>query len=246
VTTLTVKQIIIRIAIIVSLVELVVMVCLAYIPHTFGVVLQALIDVIVLVIVSTPLIYIWVIKPFVIARDEALLKLENMAYSDQLTDLPNRRYFTNYMKKIISESVRHKYFGALLLLDLDNFKPVNDKYGHDAGDAVLVEVAKRLLSSVRQGDLVVRLGGDEFVILLNRLGNDASLAGKEALSVAEKLQRLLGEPIEYKNRQLKVGASFGACIFGVEQAELETILKQGDTAMYRAKKNGKGKIVLFE
>lgn len=244
--TLTVKQIILRITIIVSLVELAIMFFLASIPQTFGMTLEALIDVIVLVIVSTPLIYIWVIKPFVIARDEALQKLENMAYSDQLTDLPNRRFFTNYMKKIISESVRHKYYGALLLLDLDKFKPVNDQYGHDAGDAVLVEVAKRLLSCVRQGDLVVRLGGDEFVILLNQLGNDATLAGKEAVSVAEKLQHLLGEPIEYQDRQLKVGTSFGVCIFGVVQAEVETILKQGDTAMYRAKRNGKTKIVLFE
>jgi len=150
------------------------------------------------------------------------------------------------MEKVIAESVRHKYYGSLLLLDLDNFKPVNDNYGHDSGDVVLIEVAKRLLASVREGDLVVRMGGDEFIIILDRLGSDAALAGKEAVDVAEKLQRLLDEPIEFEGKQLHVGSSFGVRIFGVEKTEAETIVNEADTAMFRAKKHGKGHIVLFE
>jgi len=246
VTTLTVKQIIIRITLIISLVELVTMGFLATVPQYIGLKMAAIIDVTILVLVSTPIIYIWVIKPFVIARDEALSKLEDMAYSDLLTDLPNRRFFKKYMEKTISESVRHRSYCSLLLLDLDNFKPVNDNYGHDAGDVVLVEVAKRLLASVREEDLVVRMGGDEFIIILDRLGSDVTMAGKEAVDVAEKLQRSLGEPIEFKGKRLHIGSSFGVRIFGIEKTETETIVNEADTAMFRAKKHGKGHIVLFE
>jgi len=246
VTTLTVKQVIIRITVIISFVELVTMIFLALIPRYFGIEVAAIIDVTILVLVSTPIIYLWVIKPFVVARDEALVKLENMAYSDQLTGLPNRRFLTKYMEKIIAESVRHEFYSSLLLLDLDNFKPVNDNYGHDAGDAVLVEVANRLLANVREGDLVVRMGGDEFIVVLGRLGNDADLAGQEAFDVAEKLQLCLSQPIEFKGNQFQIGTSFGVRIFGIEKTQVDTIVTEADTAMFQAKKYGKGHIVLFE
>ena len=222
------------------------MISLGAIHDILGVKVAAIIDVTILVLVSTPIIYIWVIKPYVVARDEALSKLEDMAYSDHLTDLPNRRFFKKYMRKIISESVRHEYFGSLLLLDLDNFKPINDNYGHDAGDAVLVEVAKRLLANVREGDLVVRMGGDEFIVMLDRLGNDAELAGKEAIDVAEKLRLFLNEPIEFEGKKLQIGTSFGVRIFGFRKTDVETIVNEADTAMFQAKKHGKGHIVLFE
>ncbi len=246
VTTLTVKQVIIRITVIISIVELVIMFSLALIPHTFGTSLEVFIDTVILVIVSTPIIYLWVIKPFVVARDEALVKLESMAYSDQLTGLPNRRFLTKYMEKIIAESVRHEFYSSLLLLDLDNFKPVNDNYGHNAGDAVLVEVANRLSANVREGDLVVRMGGDEFIVVLDRLGNDADLAGQEAFDVAEKLQLCLSQPIKFEGKQFQIGTSFGVRIFGIKKTKVETIVTEADTAMFQAKKYGKGHIVLFE
>ncbi|GMR17847.1 MAG: hypothetical protein BMS9Abin33_0241 [Gammaproteobacteria bacterium] len=243
---LTVKQIIIRITIIVSLAELVIMFGLANIPHSFGNIIEALIDVSLLVIVTSPIIYIWVIKPFVIARDEALSQLTNMAYSDQLTELPNRRFLLKYMEKLLAETVRHKYFGALLLIDLDNFKPINDTYGHDAGDVVLVEVAKRLLSSIRTEDVAGRVGGDEFIILLNRLNSNARLAGAEAVNIAKKLQNSLNEPIDYKGEKILVGSSFGIRLLGVETIRVEAAIREADLAMYRAKQEGRGRIVLFE
>jgi len=222
-----------------------IMFVLAIMTPDLGAVLEAFIDVTALALISTPAIYIWVVKPFVVARDEALLKLETMAFTDQLTDLPNRRYFTNYFKKLISESVRYKYYLGILLIDLDNFKPVNDDFGHDAGDTVLQEIARRLLSSVREGDLVVRMGGDEFIILLNHLGDTSAIASREAVTIAEKLQKVIANPVGYKSHDLKVGSSIGVRIIGRANNDIQQIIKEVDIAMYHAKKGGKGRVFLF-
>ena len=243
---LTVKQIIIRITIIISLTELVIMLGLANIPHSFGIYTEVFFDVAVLAIVASPIIYIWVIKPFVIARDEALTQLTRMAYSDQLTELPNRHFLIEYTEKFIAESVRHKFYGALILIDLDDFKPINDTHGHNTGDAVLVEVAKRLQSNIRTEDVASRVGGDEFIILLNHITENISSASNEAICLAEKLQNLLSEPINYKNRKLHVGSSFGIRLLGVESIGVDAAIREADIALYSAKKEGKGRIVLFE
>lgn len=243
---LTVKQIIIRIIFIISLTELMIMLGLAIIPHSFGIFTEALFDVSILVVVTSPIIYIWIIKPFVIARDKALKQLTSMAYSDQLTELPNRHFLIKYMEKFIAESLRHKFYGALILIDLDNFKPINDTYGHNAGDAVLIEVAKRLLSNIRTEDVVARVGGDEFVILLNRLDSNDNLVGNEAVSIAEKLHNILSQPIDYKGKKLQINSCFGIRLLGIETIGVEAAIREADLAMYRAKQEGKGRIVLFE
>jgi len=230
-------------AIIISLTELVVMLGLAAIPHDLGVFLEAIIDVFLLVAVASPIFYIWIIKPF---RDEVLAQLSNMAYSDQLTGLPNRHFLIRDAEKLISESVRHKYYGALILIDLDDFKPVNDTYGHIAGDAVLTEIAKRLQSNIRAGDVASRVGGDEFIILLNRLNSDAILASKESINLAEKIQNILNEPINYQGQKLHVGSSFGIRLLGGDMMGVETAIREADIAMYKAKQEGKGRIVMFK
>lgn len=241
---LTIKQVVLRITAIILLVELVIMFTLQSLNHNFGALTEAIIDATVLVLVSSPIIYIWVIKPFVNARNDALKKLESLAYTDHLTSLPNRRFFTTYMNKVISESTRHKYYGAVLLLDLDKFKPVNDTYGHEAGDKLLIEVAERLLANVREGDLVVRMGGDEFVVILSHLNNDREEASNEAAGIAQKLQALLDNDFVYENSYLKIGVSIGVRVMGVEKENIDTILQDADKAMYLAKSDDNTGIVL--
>jgi diguanylate cyclase (GGDEF)-like protein len=242
---LTLKQIVIRNTVIISLTELGVMLILNILPFDFNVFTEALIDVVILVTIASPLIYIWVIKPSVISRDKALRQLKNMAYSDQLTELPNRRFLLEYIEKFIAESVRHQFYGALILIDLDDFKLINDNHGHAAGDAVLIEVARRLKSHLRAEDVASRVGGDEFIILLNRLNGDAKLAGNEAIKLAEKLRKLLSEPINFKNMELYIGSSFGIRLLGVEHIGVDAAIREADCAMYQAKQSGKGCIIMF-
>lgn len=242
---LTLKTIVIRMAVIIALIELMIMLGFAYLPHKFDILTEAIIDVVLLVSIASPFFYIWIIKPFIIARDEILTQLSNMAYSDQLTGLPNRRVLVRDIEKLISESVRHHYYGALLLLDLDDFKPINDTYGHFAGDVVLTEIANRLKNNIRTEDVASRIGGDEFVILLNRLKNDAALARKEATDLAEKLLKLVCEPVNYQGAELNVGVSIGIRLLGDNMIGVDAAIRQADSAMYKAKQKGKGCIVIF-
>ena len=134
----------------------------------------------------------------------------------------------------------------MLLIDLDGFKLVNDSYGHEAGDAVLVEIAKRLQSIVRSEDIVGRLGGDEFIVLLHRLGGDERLAHDRALRVAETLIKTISKPFYFNGKTLQVGASIGVRLLGFEEQDTETAISEADSAMYRAKEAGRGCAVFFE
>jgi len=240
------KQIIIRITLVISLVELVIMICFSQLPHSLGQNTQTVLDVVLLTLVSSPVIYLWIIKPFVISRDQALEQLTNMAYKDHLTDLPNRRFLVQCIEKFIEKSVKDKFYWALILIDLDNFKPINDIHGHNAGDAVLIELSSRMNSILRANDIAGRVGGDEFIILLNHLSTDITLAKKEAISISRKLKTLLNEHIIFGDKNLLVGSSFGICVLGYKEIGVEAAIREADIAMYRAKKDGKGKIVLFD
>ncbi len=242
---LALKTIIIRMAIIISLVELVVMVGFEYLPYELSFIKAAIIDVVLLVLLASPFFYLWIIKPFILARDEVLTQLSNMAYTDQLTGLPNRRVLVRNIEKLIAECVRHKYYAALLLVDLDDFKPVNDTYGHFAGDALLVEIANRLKKHIRAEDEASRIGGDEFVILLNRLNSNLPLAIKESISLAEKLQKIISEPFNYQGDELQVGASFGIRIIGENMIGVDEAMREADGAMYKSKEGGKGRIIVY-
>ncbi|MEK6770266.1 MAG: GGDEF domain-containing protein [Pseudomonadota bacterium] len=242
---LTTKQVVIRITVIIAVVELLIMLVLAVIPHKLNSYTEAVLDVILLIVLSTPPIFIWVIKPFVIARDEALAQISHLAHIDPLTQLANRRLLTRHLERTIAGIARHKVYGALLLLDLDGFKPINDAYGHDAGDAVLVEIAKRMQSITRPDDVVGRLGGDEFVVLINHLDADKRIAHKKVLRIAEKLrQSIINSPIDYNGKKLRIGASIGIRLLGIEELDVETAIREADIAMYRAKQAG-GKCVDF-
>jgi len=243
---LTTKQVVIRIAVIISAVELLIMLLLSTSHHEVNAFSEAFLDTTMLAIFSTPAIYIWVIKPFVKARDEALAQVNHLALTDPLTQLANRRLITKHLEKIITGSSRHDKHGAVLLIDLDGFKLINDKHGHEAGDAVLVETAERLRSVIRSGDIVGRLGGDEFVVLINRLDTDKHTAHNIVLRIAENLIDQLNKPFNVNSKTLHIGASIGIRLLGSEKLDMDTAMSEADIAMYRAKEAGKGGAVFFE
>ena len=246
VSALSSSQIVLRIAIIISIAEMIIMLSLRYVNEDIDSSLVAVIDVVILVIISTPVVYLWVIKPFVNAYHDAMIKLKEMAFSDPLTGLPNRRSLIDFLEKIISECKRHKFHGAVMLIDLDGFKAVNDSYGHDAGDAVLVEISNRLTENIRTEDMAARIGGDEFVILLNHLNQDLKIAKQQAKEKARRLQQELIKNIEFDSNQFNIGASFGVRILSSECGGVEAVIREADVSMYHAKQSGKGLIEVFD
>lgn len=176
------------------------------------------------------------------------------AFYDALTHLPNRHLLEDRLSQALSASERSHCYGALLFLDLDNFKPLNDSHGHSMGDLLLVEAARRLKKCVREVDTVSRFGGDEFVIILNELSTDKAESIQRAMKVAKKIQRFLIKPYcltQTKEDKLNFcvkhicSASIGISLFIDNTKPQEELLKQADNAMYCAKNNGKNSIFLF-
>lgn len=181
--------------------------------------------------------------------------VHELAYHDTLTGLANRRLLLDHLELTLAGNRRHGSHGALLFLDLDHFKPLNDRHGHHVGDLLLVEVARRLRHCVRELDTVARFGGDEFVVLLSGLAAEADLARQQAAQVAEKARRALAEPyrlaVEHDGAvgtvEHRCTASVGVLLFadsGEREGAAEVLLDQADTAMYQAKDAG-GNVVSF-
>jgi diguanylate cyclase (GGDEF)-like protein/PAS domain S-box-containing protein len=166
-------------------------------------------------------------------------RIRHLAHHDPLTGLPNRRLLEDRMTQAFNLARRHGSRVGVMQIDLDRFKEVNDTKGHEAGDHVLREVAKRLQASVRQVDTVARHGGDEFVVVLNELRRD-----QDAGRVAQKIISAVAKPIVVGKDVYQVGASIGIAIFPTDGNDAETLLKQADTAMYRAKAGGRGRFEL--
>jgi diguanylate cyclase (GGDEF)-like protein/PAS domain S-box-containing protein len=178
-------------------------------------------------------------------------KVHQLAFYDPLTKLPNRRLFVDRLKQIVAACKRNSCHGALMFLDLDNFKPLNDTHGHAAGDLLLIEAAKRLKTCVREVDTVARFGGDEFVVMLSQLAADADESRSRAGIVAEKIRAALSEPylltIKHHGKQElavehRCTASIGVALFGKHAAGSEDIIKWADAAMYEAKGAGRNLI----
>ena len=199
---------------------------------------MAVLNAFFLVLMSSPLIYLWVIKPFVEAKNEALAQVTQLAHYDALTGLANRRLIYQHLEKLLARSLRHQSYGALLMLDLNKFKAINDHYGHDAGDAILIAVAKQLVLALRQEDVVGRLGGDEFVVLLSQLEGGKNEIKERLAKVCETLQSAINIPLSYNNVTLQVGASIGICLFSREKITRDEVVKRADIAMYQAKVQG--------
>jgi diguanylate cyclase (GGDEF)-like protein len=244
--TLSKKQVIVRIVAFIAIAEFIVMLVLGLIPVTLTLYAEAILDIVLLALLSTPLIYFWVVSPFVSARDEALAHINKLAHTDPLTDLPNRRLLVKYFEKFMTSTVRHNSQGALLLIDLDGFKSLNDQFGHDAGDHVLIEISKRIKSVTREEDVAARLGGDEFVVLIHHLDRNEQKIDKIALHIGKKLVDLVRQPIQFNDKTLHVGASVGVRLLASEALDLDAAIKDADIAMYQAKESGKGRVVFFE
>jgi two-component system cell cycle response regulator len=243
---LTIKAIIVRISLIVLFMEVFIMKVLGVLPSDFNKNIEAILDAASLVTLSVPLIYFLVIRPFVVARDQAEAEITHLAFHDVLTNLPNRRLLLEILEKYLIFSKRHSGFGALIFIDLNDFKIVNDTYGHLAGDALLIEAAKRLKAITRAEDTVSRLGGDEFVLLAQHLDGDKETARIKATKIAEKIYEVLTEPVSYAGQSLKVGASIGIRLLGSRTTTAESAMSEADTAMYRAKQNAKERIAFFD
>ncbi|MDX8379343.1 MAG: EAL domain-containing protein [Gallionella sp.] len=177
---------------------------------------------------------------------QAKEKIQHLAFNDVLTGLPNRRLLMDRLEHALSSCARTEKSGALLYLDLDNFKSLNDTRGHDVGDLLLKEVALRLISCMRHGDTVARLGGDEFVVILENLSAIEIDAGTQTKKIAQKILVILNQPYPLIGHDYHSTPSIGATLFnGHEQTQAE-LLKQADIAMYQAKKAGRNTLQFFE
>jgi diguanylate cyclase (GGDEF)-like protein/PAS domain S-box-containing protein len=179
-------------------------------------------------------------------RKEAERHIHQLAYFDYLTGLPNRRFLTEELHKLLSRSTRSGEIGAVLFIDLDNFKMLNDTLGHDVGDMLLREAAYRLRHAVREGDYVARLGGDEFVIVLDNLGNDVAVAAAEADVVGHKVLAVCAENYALPARPYRSTASVGIALFGRDTDSVDVLLRQADLAMYQAKAAGRNMLRFFD
>jgi diguanylate cyclase (GGDEF)-like protein/PAS domain S-box-containing protein len=172
--------------------------------------------------------------------------LQSQATSDPLTGLPNRRLMLDRLKHALSASVRSGREGALLFIDLDNFKILNDTLGHDVGDLLLRQVAQRLETCVREGDTVARLGGDEFVVMLEGLSEKDVEAAAQTEVVGEKILATLNQPYQLGIHEYRNTPSIGATLFNDHQQSIEELLKQADIAMYQAKRAGRNALRFFD
>lgn len=174
---------------------------------------------------------------------EAIIR--HQAYHDPLTNLPNRLRLIENLESEIERSNRHEYVGAVLFIDLDHFKNINDSLGHPVGDLVLQEIASRLENNSRAEDMVARLGGDEFVVVTPEIGDSLEQGAAAVMGTAEKLREMIAMPIVSGGQTLRVTASIGIVMFPEKDKDVHEILRYADTAMYHAKDEGRDTIEFF-
>lgn len=172
--------------------------------------------------------------------------IKRLAFHDHLTQLPNRRLLMDRLRRAMAISARHQRQGALLFIDLDHFKTLNDTFGHDRGDLLLQQVAERLTTCVREGDTVARLGGDEFVVMLEDLSGNRQEAASQSRLVGEKILATLNQPYWLAGHEHHSTLSIGITLFNNYQEPVENLLKRADFAMYQAKAAGRNTLRFFD
>ncbi len=180
------------------------------------------------------------------ASKAASEEIKNLAFFDPLTQLPNRRLLIDRLKQALISSARSKSKGALLFLDLDHFKTLNDTLGHDIGDLLLKQVAERLSHCVRGTDTIARIGGDEFVVLLENLGSDDLQAATEIEVISNKILNAISQQYQLDLHSYRITASIGSVIFHGRDAGFDELLKQAEIAMYQAKESGRSALCFFD
>lgn len=178
--------------------------------------------------------------------DEKDWTVYRLAYTDPLTELPNRRLFHDRLEHALAVSNRTRQYLALMFLDMDNFKALNDTRGHVMGDLLLIEVARRLKANVRASDTLARIGGDEFVVLLGELGEDEQSAAEQALRIAGKISGALSQPYQLDHFVYDCSASIGVTLFCDTGMTVEELHKRADAAMYQAKNAGRNSVRLYD
>lgn len=179
-------------------------------------------------------------------RKAAEEEIKYLAFYDFLTHLPNRRLLLDRLQQTLATNARSGRKGALLFIDLDNFKDLNDTLGHNQGDLLLQQAAQRLIICVREGDTVARLGGDEFVVMLDDLSENAQEAATQAEIVGEKILEALNQPYMLADREYQSTSSIGITLFRDHQENMDELLKQADLAMYQAKAAGRNGLRFFD
>lgn len=172
--------------------------------------------------------------------------IEYQAFHDTLTGLPNRANLQDHLELLLAQAQRHHSFGALLFMDLDRFKNINDSLGHSAGDELLIKLSDRLRASIRKEDLLVRMGGDEFVILLAELSSERGEAAVKAHKLSQAIIESMTEPLEIAGHKIKTTASLGITVFPFHQEDdARDVVREADTAMYQAKNLGRNQAAFF-
>ncbi len=173
--------------------------------------------------------------------------IQFLAYHDALTGLPNRTLLFDRLKTILARFARNKHYSSLLFLDLDNFKNINDSLGHSVGDALLIEITRRLNEVIREEDSISRLGGDEFIVLFPEISRNKEETAVKTQKAAERIIHSINQPIIVGSEALHIGTSIGITLFaGLDTTSPENILRHADTAMYAAKSAGKNTARFFQ
>ena len=173
-------------------------------------------------------------------------EIENLVFFDVLTNMPNRRLFLDRFRSALSLSARNRQYGAVLYLDMDRFKNLNDIMGHDYGDMFLVEVSQRIKMSLGESDTASRFGGDEFVILIEEIDSDEKRALQKTAIFAEMIRKKLGEPYKLQDREYFSSPSIGVCLYRGNEKSVMDLLKSADMAMYQAKESGRNTVRFFD
>ena len=181
------------------------------------------------------------IKQDITERKNADAQIHHLAHYDPLTDLPNRVLFSDRLQRALVAAKRYNSHLALMFLDLDKFKPINDDLGHHVGDMLLKEAAKRMQSCVRESDTVARIGGDEFVVLLPIIETE-----QDAVVVAEKIRYALNQPFELVGKRLSISSSTGIVVYPEHGMDETQLIKNADIARYNAKESGRNNVMLFK